>query len=222
MTLDELVAAADALPDDLAAMARAHCHATNIDSVVLAKNADGRLTRVFLAWPGHTLHANYPGSPRYTVGVHDHRYDVALRLIRGTAVNHAFERADGEDHTEYRFASGVATGTATAERLGSAGLRATESRPLTTFEDVSMAAAVFHTVWVPGAVPTAWLVTEGVASRTVTTLFTNADGIDTDGLYQRFDDPAHVKRRVREFALLAGHVPTESRQFRPGDTHPAA
>ena len=87
MTLDELVAAADALPDDLAAMARAHCHAVNIDSVVLAKNADA---------------------------------------------------------------------------------------------------------------------------------------IDTDGLYQRFDDPAHVRRRVREFALLAGHGSTESRQFPAGDTHPAA
>ncbi|HUR54578.1 MAG TPA: hypothetical protein VMZ71_10625 [Gemmataceae bacterium] len=209
MTLDELVAAVDALPDDLTAMARSHCHAMNVDSIVLAKNADGRLSRVFLAWPGHKLHANYPGSPRYTVGVHDHRYDVALRLIRGTAVNHAFERAaNGQPHTEYRFTSGVATGKATVERLGDANLCVVESRPLVTFDDVSMTAAVFHTVWVPGNVPTAWLVTEGVASRTTTTLFTNADTIDTDGLYQRFDDPAHVRRRVREFAALAGSVRT--------------
>ena len=61
-----------------------------------------------------------------------------------------------------------------------------------------------------------------VASRSVTTLFTNADTIDTDGLYQRFDDPAQVRRRVREFALLVGHVSNESRQFRAGDTYPAA
>ena len=209
MTLDELVAATDALPDDLAGMARAHCHATNIDSVVLAKNADGRLSRVFLVWPGHRLHANYPGSPRYTVGVHDHRYDVSLRLIRGTAVNHAFERkTGGTPHTEYRFTSGVATGTATVEKLGTAELAVVESRPLVTFDDVTMPAAAFHTVWVPGTVPTAWLVTEGAVTRTTTTLFTNAETIDTDGLYKRFDSPAHMKRRIREFAALAGSVRT--------------
>ena len=207
MTLDVFLAAVDALPDDLAAMARTHCHAMNVDSVVLAKNADGRLTRVFLAWPGHRLHANYPGSPCYTVGVHDHRYDVSLRLIRGTAVNHAFERADGgAAHAEYRFTSGVASGRATVEKLGTAGLKATESRPLTTFDDVSMDATALHTVWVPGSVPTAWLVTEGVVSRATTTLFTNAPSIDTDGLYQQFADAAHLRKRVREFAALAGSV----------------
>lgn len=212
MTLDELVAAVEALPDDLAEMARAHCHAMNIDSVVLAKNPDGRLSRVFLVWPGHKLHANYPGSERYTVGVHDHRYDVSLRLIRGTAVNHAFERfPGGTPHTEYRFTSGVATGKATVEKLGTTTLAVVESRPLVTFDDVTMSATAFHTVWVPGNVPTAWLVTEGVVTRTTTTLFTNAESIDTDGLYQRFDDPAHLKRRVREFASLVGTVRTAGR-----------
>lgn len=209
MTLDELVAAADALPDALADMARAHCHAMNIDSVVLAKNPDGRLTRVFLVWPGHKLHANYPGSDRYTVGVHDHRYAVSLRLIRGTAVNHTFDRVPGgTPHTEYRFTSGVATGTPRIEKLGTAGLMVVESRPLVTFDDVTLPATAFHTVWVPGNVPTAWVVTEGPATRTTTTLFTNADTIDTDGLYRRFDSPAHLKRRVREFTALAGSVRT--------------
>lgn len=207
MTLDDFLAAVDALPDALAAMARTHCHAVHVDSVVLSKAADGRLSRVFLAWPGHRLHANYPGSACYTVGVHDHRYDVALRLIRGTAVNHAFERADGGDpHTEYRFTSGVATGRATVEKLGTVGLKATESRPLTTSEDVGMAATAYHTVWVPGDVPTAWLVTEGVARRATTTLFTNAPSIDTDGLYQKFAGAAELRRRVRTFAALVGSV----------------
>lgn len=221
MTLDDLQAAVEQAPNALLEMARLDCHAQLVDSIPLSSD-EGRLTRVFLAWPGHRLHLNFPGSPGYTVGVHDHRYDLSLRLICGRAVNYHFELAPGEGrtHTEWRFTSGVASGEPAVEPGGVARLRCCGHSELRSGIDLNMRADELHTVWVADGTPTAWRVMEGACRREVTRLFTTTAELETAGLYRRFRDPDQVRERVREFIqVAAAHViPPAGDLFRPVPT----
>lgn len=180
-------------------MSRMHCHARNVSSIVL-RRAGGRLFRAFLAWPGHRLHTNHLGDD-LEVGIHDHRYDIWLSLIHGDVENVEYHRCEESvPLIEWRFRSGVASGSASFTKVGDARLKEFRREPLAQGKWLGMHTSVLHTVQCRGTA--AWLVQEGATVKDETTLFTRGE-ISTDGLYQPFRSRHDVIDHVLNWAAEA-------------------
>lgn len=179
------------------AMSRAHCHARNLSSVVLA-NRDGRLRRVFLAWPGHSLTADPPHNGPLTVGIHDHRYAIALTPVFGGLWNHLYAPGDDIEMTAYAFTSGVSNGEPRAEPMGTKRLNYLGARRV--HSPVQMPHGQLHTVTCSPCA--AWIVEEGVRLQKATALYSNVTPQLRD-LYEPIED---VKGHVESWAALAAVV----------------
>lgn len=186
--------------DDALMMSRIDCHAKHVDSIVVRKDVRGRLTRVFLAWPGHRLHTNRLND-ELAVGVHDHRYDLSLQGIHGDVRNIVCHRAKdgGTPMREWRFRSGVVNGKPEATKVGEASLVEVASQPLVAGDGwLYVHRDQFHTVECRGFA--AWKVCEGSAEKSETTLFTKSETILMHGLYQPFTSRSRVIEWVHAWA----------------------
>lgn len=103
--------------DETLMMSRMNCHAFKLSSIVLDNNG-GKLTRMFMAWPGHRLHDNTFPNVYLPVGIHDHRYDITLIPVVGFISNEVYEiNTSGCRFQQYRFVSWVNSGVPSIERL---------------------------------------------------------------------------------------------------------
>lgn len=180
---------------------RKNCHAMDVSSIVVSED-EGRLTRAFLAWPGNLLHTNTLKS-HLAVGIHDHRYDLSLKLIGGMVWNTTYVRDDRSPHrlTEWRFQSGVKTGVPTVERAGDekVGLLPATSERLTDDRWLTLNANELHNIEAFGLA--GWLVREGETRKDTTTLFTKRP-VDTTGFYGEFMSKSEVVDHVKEWAYI--------------------
>lgn len=186
--------------DDALMMSRQHCHAHSVSSIVV-RNAAGRLTRVFLAWPSHSLHWNFPGSLAYEVGIHDHKYPLSLQLIHGTVENHTYDLSGSDCATllrEFRFTQSREVGEPGVTEIGTAHLELDEITQLARHWEHWLDAYALHTIWCPEGAPAAWVVSEGDVIKGSTRLFTNKPPV-FNGLYMKFDSPKHVRDHVEKF-----------------------
>lgn len=194
-----LLTLAQMAPEDVIVRSRMHCHAENVSSIVL-RSKDGRLTRAFLAWPGHTLSDNRPGG-NMTVGIHDHRYDLSLSLICGDVQNvrYEFDDATGYPLKRWRFRSGVESGTPVATPDGDGWLSpAAREQVLPSYsQKLRLDAFALHTIECFGVC--GWYVEEGVERQTETVLFTESDTVDTAGLYVPFRSKSEVIDHVSQW-----------------------
>lgn len=188
--------------DESLLMSRMNCHAKNVSSIVL-RNAGGRLSRAFLAWPGHRLHTNRIDDD-LEVGVHDHRYDIWLSLIHGDVENVIYERCrdGGVPLLEFRFRSGVTTGWASTEIVSrSSAIRESGRERLEKGNWVGVDKDVLHDIEARGVC--AWLVQEGDTVKDTTTLLAKRE-FSTDGLlYQKFATRRDVIEHVSAWAAEA-------------------
>lgn len=180
-------------------MSRKHCHAKNLSSIVV-KNDNGRLLRAFLAWPGHELGRNYLGG-ELTVGIHDHRYDLSLKLIHGDVRSTQYQVANGGVVVhEWSFKSGGASGPPVATKVRNTRIDHAWNRWLNSDGWFNLDAFELHTVDCRNLA--AWWVREGEHQQDVTRLFTTCDTIDTTGLYQPFASRDEVIEHVEEWCRL--------------------
>lgn len=190
--LAEVLASGDEL-----LMSRKDCHAKNVSSIVVRNNG-GRLTRAFLAWPGHELATNRLGG-KLAVGIHDHRYDLALRAIYGVVRNTIYNRLPGLGLTEWEFETGLATGHPIVRRVGAMSAVVASEEILGddwTFLDSES----LHDIDCNGLA--AWWVTEGESKKYSTTLLTRSTSVDADGLYGLFSSRDEVVSHVFDWAKL--------------------
>lgn len=176
-------------------MSRKNCHAANVSSIVL-KNDGGRLTRVFMAWPGHRLVMNAVTTGAFEVGVHNHRYDIMITPFIGYVFNETYEEGGRESFDYYEFRSGVKSGEFQAKRLGGRYLRHCKSEYLAL--PVFMEAEELHTI---SALPchAAWMVEEGKVTRDWTSLYTNVPVKQQPGMYSKFESPDAVRDHCIKF-----------------------
>lgn len=188
----------DETSDELLLMSRRHCHAGHVSSLVFDRSEHG-LLRVFLCWPDHQLWKNEPVSQEWTVGVHDHRYDLTIHWLAGDVFNLMFDKHGSINTTEYQFESGVMNGQPAMTKVGPQLLRCYSEEkvkgPITLWSDD------LHTMTVPRYRPAAWLVYEGLTRKTVTSLFTNTKP-SLAGLYEPFASTDEVRVHFEEFCSL--------------------
>jgi len=136
-------------PDDVLLMSRKHCHAHNVHSIVVGRR-NGKLTRVFIAMPNHTLWENGTPGHRYSVGIHDHQYSLQIRSVFGTVNHMIYQRGQNrfaEELHEFQFKSGGCNGTPQIELLGKSFVMPTSIYRL--LGSVVIAHDVLHTMAVP-------------------------------------------------------------------------
>lgn len=205
---ERVIATALSAPDEVLMMSRRHCHAKNIDSIVIQRSLQGRLTRVFLARAGHALDAN---ECTWNVGVHDHLYDLTLSLLGGVVTNATFEPSQFGTFSGYhhRFVSPISGSESSVKLCGEtrSQLAMTLRARLEAGVPVVMSADDLHTVGVEGVA--AWMVQEGFRRKVATNLFSPHKEIDVSGLYEPFSSRREVLECLIPFleALLRKDSP---------------
>lgn len=186
----------------------AHCHARHVTSLVF-EEAQGCLRRAFLVWPDHQLWRNDPYTDCFEVGIHDHRYGVALQHVAGTVRNDLYEiQQDGRLQTggrvlnHFTFATGHMRGPCRVNRQLQQRLLLIDRRLLQPGIWQTMDYQQLHTIWVPEGQPAAWVVYAGAACRQHTNLYTTREQIPLEGLYEPFPSRQAILDHVDEFCNL--------------------
>ncbi len=190
--------------DDTLLMSRLNCHGIGISSIVLKKNDDGSLVRMFLAWPNHELWRNgLAGHVAFSVGPHDHMYDLRIEPLAGYVENLIFERGFGCPVDEYIYRSPMLKSNKGSDHLqfeSKTSISLAHSCVLQS--ETFMSRSVIHTMAVPCEQPAAWLVREGLQVKDHTHLFTNDHKPRLEGLYVPFRTADCVRSHIEEFMRL--------------------
>ena len=184
--------------DSVLLMSRKNCHAPNVHSIVLSKSSDNRLTRVFLVMPDHTLWHNGNRFSAYSVGIHDHQYDLEITSIFGSVTHMLYEQGINrfaEKLYRYQFKSGGCNGDPVVTPMGKELVSPTSVYLLSGNKFLTHDR--LHTLSVPEGETAAWMVTEGERRKDTTTLFTNTELVKTAGLYQPFESVDEIVDLVK-------------------------
>lgn len=141
-----------------------NCHAHGVHSIVLGEE-HGRLRRVFVAEPDHSLWLNTDKrlARPLSVGFHGHHCDLRITVLCGEICNLTINRfgVAGREMALYRYHSAIHDGKPSFVRLlPPVGYR-TESQYMHPRDQVSLPARKFHTIWAPRGCAAAWMVEEG-------------------------------------------------------------
>lgn len=198
--------------DDALLMSRRNCHVKGLHSLVF-KNDDGMLSRMFMTTPDHEMHENFNlETGDFSLGVHDHKYDLSLVGVKGRAVNLEFMRveddlvamSDSPDEIRlprpvkekflYRKHAYTSTNKMSEPIIINQGGR---NLKLFAYENINrlfIRHTTLHTVYVPKGEKACWIVYEGKVEQETTNLYTNRPISETSGSYDLFDSAEDVKR----------------------------
>ena len=195
--INKILTNLDSIPDSTLMMSYKNCHVAGLHSIVLNNNM-GKLTRFFCADKTHNMHKNL-SNLMFSLGVHDHKYDLTLTNLFGRAINVNFSVEQVEFPNKgnvsfHTFSDGKATrGDTYIPRalLKQTTLECLSDKPMFIDKDS------LHTVYVPKGEPAAWLVEEGEEVKDFTRLYTNTPVISENTNYQRFSDANEVREFIR-------------------------
>lgn len=192
-----------------------NCHVQGLDSLVLF---DGRpqgegMIRVYYARHGqHHLDRLITKEGHFTVGIHNHRYQIAKIPLNAAMYNvrtWVTDHPTGHQLYEYAFTSSL-SGSSDRPAVELRGLR--HMAPV-RLDEMSVGSAVvmadedLHTVQVPvhpGSPGTAWMVIEGPATEIQSLIYSPRPdlSIQSEGLYQPMS-AAQAEQTLREiFSLM--------------------
>lgn len=186
-----------------------NCHVHGLDSIVLSdrrEQGEGMI-RMFVAWRGmHELHWLHKAvSGHYTLGVHNHRYPLALVPVYGEIRNVEPEiiAHGGKTVHEYAFVSGI-DGDMTVKPSGTIQIAGHFHRQLTPGSFVKMPSKALHTVRVPHGLTAAWVVLEGAEDGTQSRIYSPRDDLTLDrtGLYLPMETD-RARQITRDFIDIA-------------------
>lgn len=192
--------------EDIVMMSRKNCHQLHLDSVVIDRKVDGRLTRAFFAHEGHSMYLN-DNLNQMSLGVHNHQYSIHLTKLSGYAVNVLCEddsEAKEESHyiTKYKYNSMLGGGSGVHPLHTKVhGLRVVCGDPI-TFNFLHH--SDLHTVWVQEGCKASWIVEEGHKVKDETVLYSpyGPSRINNIGnRYQKFESKEEVVDMVERFLL---------------------
>lgn len=199
-------------PSSALKLSRRDCHLQSVSSIVVSTE-EGRLTRAFLAFPGHRLWENRVGHS-FPVGPHNHKYPISLTLIYGNVYNDVYVQTlaqYGDSFCTWKYRSGV--NDPAERRLEYQGeslltLYKTMKLPAPRAGRVSLSEKVLHTISTDDNGIAGWWVEEGFPVQEETDLFTLTKDIDFVGLYGSFHSSQEVIDHVELWANIATGVET--------------
>lgn len=174
-----------------------NCHTEGVDSVVLFDRSPSRdgMIRFYYARKGiHQLGQLYDDDGNYTVGIHNHRYNIGIVPLFGEIVNISTQKAtrltDARNQIlfEYQFRSALKDGHLGTTPMKPQIMKPHEETPLAPGKLHLMTSEDLHTIVVkdkprlPGA---AWMVIEGAHQPTTPLIYSPRPDlqISTGGLY---------------------------------------
>lgn len=161
------------------AMSFKHCHALNVHSVVVNKH-NNYLERYFIAENGHGLWRNFPGSPAYAVGPHDHKYNVSITQMSSNVINYTYKENEvGERFKKYKVESGLDKNKAALfKHVSSCQLLCVK----TDRRYVDIKSDTIHTMYAPFYKTAFWKVEEYYDKpKAATNLYSNCLELDKNG-----------------------------------------
>jgi hypothetical protein len=170
----------------------ANCHVIGLDSIVLFDFGEHGMIRYYdYSMLDGSLSSLYNEDGGFTIGVHNHRYEIAKIPLIGSYANvvTAIDETDGRGRMllqEYEFSSGIG---------GELGVTYRDARLMRPFDvevmmpgsSVIMQPEDLHTVVVPRRQRAAWMVIEGSRRDDITPLLyspTRDLVLNSDHLYQ--------------------------------------
>lgn len=183
-----------------------NCHVIGVDSIVLKKNEDGSLFRVFLCHPNASLFENRLNG-NYPIGFHNHKYDLTLSLSFGNVTNLIIKEFPDEPLSsirvdKYSFTSQIENASSfdVKREEGSWYVKIIKELKLVCDTPFFLGHNVFHTIHVPYGERAAWYVQEGKKQKSSTALYKKyGTNISRYNLYKKFDDIQHLKNTVELF-----------------------
>lgn len=179
-SITEILAGLKDIPDETLNMSRWDCHVKGMHSIVLHKDPDtNQLTRMFMTMPYHPLHENLSTVNRFSLGVHNHLYDIELIRLVGNPVNVLHEKCStGVVTKKYNFESVVTNGRGAKDTNNNGIIRLTG---YDEFRTAVLAMDQLHTVYVPKEQRACWIVREGIQHATTNNLYNNAEKLQCTG-----------------------------------------
>jgi hypothetical protein len=146
-----------------------NCHAPGVDSIVLLREENPkRVVRIFVAHHDrHSLDQILTPRGHYTIGVHNHRYDLTVTPILGAVWNYEVTLSpNGQMGAlwEYGFSSALLNGAFGLTRPRKRYVQSVNMRDLKPRDSHHMRADELHTVVIPKFTPwpfSVWMVEEG-------------------------------------------------------------
>ena len=195
-----------AASEDVVLMSRKNCHQMGLDSIVIGKGVDGRLTRAFFAHENHSMHLNSECST-LSLGIHNHQYNITLTKLDGLAFNLGFEDNNSDTppkpNSTYKYRY-------TSQLTGAGGVSGAPSSNLhnltqTSFEEITYNHLQYqdlHTVYVHKGEKAAWIVEEGIRMIDETLLYSPHKPTKISRAaygYQSFTSKEEVVSMVEDF-----------------------
>ena len=185
------------------------CHTPGLDSVVLYDAHEG-MVRFYLAWHGqHHLDELYDKDGNFTVGIHNHRYQIAKIPLNN--IIHNVRTSVSEAPTDCKLCEYVFSSRLKEEKMQAAFERECYMEPLrldplTPGTAVVMPPEALHTVQVPqrsDSPVTGWMVIEGPPRPIEPLIYSPRHDLvlSDDDLYQAMDEET-AKERVRTILSL--------------------
>lgn len=185
-------------PIEVVMMSRKNCHQKGLDSIVVNKCARGCLTRAFFAQENHKMYENFGGTYSPSLGYHDHKYNLTLTELYGTAYNVNVDISlDVGDMNLIEYNS-MLQGCGDLE-LVCTGIDVDYEE--SAIKRLFLPHNQLHTVAVKRGEKSAWIVEEGVVEKETTNLITHLlpKDISSENLYERFSCKDEIVAMVENF-----------------------
>lgn len=170
-----------------------NCHARGLHSVVLGEDG-GRLRRLFIATPEHTLWRNTLVGLPLSIGYHAHHCDLTIKVLAGSIANFTLRPGHGRKLAAWRYQSPIRGEAPRFVRLfGPAAYGADFVILNEASAPLHLPAAVMHTVNVTRDATAVWLIEEGEEDPHYLPLTLSDDDLsafDWTGMYEPMDDAA--------------------------------
>jgi hypothetical protein len=189
-TIHSVKHAFDTASDETVMMSIRDIHVHGLDSYVL-ENKDGTLFRVYHARQ-NLMALNYPYSPGLILGIHNHRYDLALIGLQGKSISYQWHRDARSSYKlwHYRWQSYVGQ-SGQYTKMGVQGLSLHSSQELFHAQPFYLSYNRLHTVWAEAGAM--WAVQEYMVKTEVTDLYTDSSTLDMRGVYHKFESVDDVR-----------------------------
>lgn len=192
-----------------------NCHTEGVDSIVLFDRSplrDGMIRFYFARAGSHHLDQLYDTVGNYTVGIHNHRYNIGIVPLFGEIVNVSTAKAtrltDSRNQLlyEYQFSSALKKEGLGTALMSPQMMSPHEEIPLAPGQLHLMRSEDLHTIVVkdkPGLPGAAWMVIEGAHQPTTPLIYSPRPDlqISTGGLYLPISRPKAISIAEEVFRL---------------------
>ena len=158
-----------------------HCHSKNLHSVIIGRDTDDNLMRMFVATKEHNLHKNslydlLDASKQQELAIHAHKSDITLIPLTGTVYNIIATKGTENlaSFNQYQYHSPILNNVGGFRKTN--GIETLSLNKTLLSEPLYLEHSILHTIFVPENTEASWLVVEGNYTKYPSTLcYSNKD-----------------------------------------------